>query len=128
MCFRMMMLGLSCALLLGACQQGLNQPITEDPAQEPSDPASVQNIRNLVRTNPAETVRILSARSVSDPAMLNDLGVALDMLDRHQEAQAVYQKALLLRPGMASATNNLALSLSLSKADGEPPQRSGNKR
>ena len=35
----------------------------------------------------------------NDAAAFNDLGIALDLQDRHDEAQAAYQAALTQRPG-----------------------------
>ncbi len=40
-------------------------------------------------------------------------GIALDMLGRHDEAQAAYRAALLQSPNLVSAQNNLAMSLML---------------
>jgi Flp pilus assembly protein TadD len=42
--------------------------------------------------------------------------VALDLQDRHDEAQAAYQAALARRPGMTAAQVNLGLSLALTGA------------
>ena len=43
----------------------------------------------------------------NDAAALNDLGIALDLQDRHDEAQVAYQAALVHRPGMIAAQVNL---------------------
>lgn len=106
------LIGLAAPLLLAACQQPDMPPVAD--TLRPSDPpASLDNVRALVRANPSEAVRVLSARPSSDPALVNDLGVALDVLGKHRQAQAAYHEALLMQPGMRSATNNLALSLAL---------------
>lgn len=52
----------------------------------------------------------------NDVAALNDLGIALDLQDRHEEAQGVYQSALAQHPGMHAAQVNLGLSLALAGA------------
>jgi Flp pilus assembly protein TadD len=49
---------------------------------------------------------------------MNDLGVARDMQAHHAQAQEAYRKALAISPDLASARQNLGLSLALSgKAD-----------
>lgn len=57
--------------------------------------------------------RSLSARPDDVRAMTNK-AVALDVLHRHSEAQALYRKALARAPGDIAITNDLALSLMLS--------------
>ena len=52
----------------------------------------------------------------NDVAALNDLGIALDLQERHEEAQAAYQSALAQRPGMRAAQVNLGLSFALGGA------------
>ena len=113
--FSLLVSAFSFAVLLGGCQQGGGVGLSgASPAVQSQDAAAVlQNGRRLVRTDPAEAVRVLSAAPTSDPAVLNDLGVALDLMGRHQEAQEAYREALLLRPGMRSAAANLALSQAL---------------
>jgi Flp pilus assembly protein TadD len=49
-----------------------------------------------------------------DPRVLVNRGVALDLLERHAEAQACYRAVLATAPRHLSARNNLALSLALS--------------
>ncbi len=49
-----------------------------------------------------------------DAAGLSSLGVALDMLGRHDEAQDAYERALRMAPGDLDVATNLAISLSLS--------------
>ncbi|MGP1393934.1 MAG: tetratricopeptide repeat protein [Inquilinaceae bacterium] len=51
------------------------------------------------------------------PFVLNSLGVALDLLGRHEDAQARYRDGLDLTPGDLDLRSNLALSLSLAGAD-----------
>lgn len=51
------------------------------------------------------------------PFVLNSLGVALDLLGRHEDAQARYRDGLNLTPGDLDLRSNLALSLSLGGAE-----------
>jgi len=55
---------------------------------------------------------VLAARPDDMRALVNK-GVALDLLGRHDEAQALYQKALALAPGDATILNDMALSMLL---------------
>jgi Flp pilus assembly protein TadD len=71
----------------------------------------------------AETIfRGVLASDPRDTAALTDLGVALDLQERHTEAQGYYATALALNPDLTAARVNLALSLALSgnaaKAEG----------
>ena len=53
---------------------------------------------------------------------LNDLGIARDLLGRHQDAQAAYRQAIGLEASMSGAQVNLALSLAMSgRADDAAP-------
>lgn len=54
------------------------------------------------------------ARKPDDIDALNGLGVAFDLQQRHDQAQAYYYQVLSLAPSDAHAHNNLALSLLLS--------------
>jgi Flp pilus assembly protein TadD len=49
-----------------------------------------------------------------DPAVLTDLGIALDLQGHHLEAQNFYRRALAVNPALSSAHVNLGLSLALS--------------
>ena len=51
-----------------------------------------------------------------DAALLNILGVALDLTGHHAQAQDRYRQSLENRPDVASVRNNLGLSLALSGA------------
>ena len=51
-----------------------------------------------------------------DAASLNDLGIALDLQEKHDEAQAQYHAALERQPAMIAARVNLGLSLALGGA------------
>jgi Flp pilus assembly protein TadD len=67
--------------------------------------------------NPALGVQTLSAALASRPddmKALVDKAVALDMLQRHEEAQGLYRQALALAPGDVTISSDLALSLMLS--------------
>ncbi len=57
-----------------------------------------------------------------DAASLSSLGVALDMLGRHEEARDTYERALRLAPGDLDVATNLAISLSLSDRHEEAVQ------
>src|SRR4051794_15232935 len=55
---------------------------------------------------------VLGTEPENIPA-LNGLGVALDMLGRHDEAQTAYRQVLAIAPGDMIASNNLGHSLTL---------------
>ncbi len=57
--------------------------------------------------------RAVLANDPHNTAALTDLGVALDMQERHKDAQALYNQALAINPDMTSARVNLALSMAL---------------
>jgi Flp pilus assembly protein TadD len=105
-----------CALT--ACQQmmpmhptdGASVPVAENAA------AVSPAVRLLIRTDPAEAVRQLSRIPSPSPAVLNNLGVALDLTGQHRQAQAAYREALAAQPGLQEPMNNLALSLALQRA------------
>lgn len=66
---------------------------------------------------PAAAVVSLSAalgQKPDDVKAVVDKAVALDILQRHEEAQGLYRQALGLMPGDAAISNDLALSLMLS--------------
>lgn len=71
----------------------------------------------IMAGNPGTAVQTLSAALAAKPddskAMV-DKAVALDILQRHQEAQGLYRQALMLSPGDPTTSNDLALSLMLS--------------
>jgi Flp pilus assembly protein TadD len=54
-------------------------------------------------------------KAPQDPRTLVDCGVALDLLQRHAEAQASYRAALQVAPRDAGARSDLALSLALTQ-------------
>jgi Flp pilus assembly protein TadD len=58
--------------------------------------------------------RAILADAPHNPIVLNDLGYALDLQDRHKEAQTYYVEALASDPNRLSVRVNLALSLALS--------------
>ena len=62
------------------------------------------------------------ARSPHDAAALTDLGVALDLQERHKEAQVAYTEALATNADLTSTRVDLALSLAL---DGNPLKAEG---
>ena len=100
---------------LTACQQMTNTPLADD-ASGPTtqnSAALTPATRLLIRTAPAEAVRQLSHLPSPSAAVLNNLGVALDLEGQHQQAQAAYRQALSAQPGLPAAMNNLALSIAL---------------
>jgi len=66
-----------------------------------------------------------SQRDPRNAVAWNDLGIARDLLGRHQEAQAAYRQAVDLDASMTGAQVNLAMSLAMTgRADGAaPPSR-----
>jgi Flp pilus assembly protein TadD len=60
------------------------------------------------------TFREVLASNPSNPAALTDLGVALDLQERHQEAQANYKAAMDIDPNLTSARVDMAVSLAIS--------------
>jgi len=61
-------------------------------------------------------------RDPRNAVALNDLGIARDLLGRHQEAQAAYRRAIGLDASMKGAQVNLALSLAMAgRADDATP-------
>jgi len=61
-------------------------------------------------------------RQPHNAVALNDLGIARDLLGRHQDAQAAYRQAIGLEALMSGAQVNLALSLAMSgRADDAAP-------
>jgi Flp pilus assembly protein TadD len=58
--------------------------------------------------------RAVLANTPNDAAALTDLGVTLDLQERHKEAQAAYTAAINANPDLTSARVNLGLSLALS--------------
>jgi Flp pilus assembly protein TadD len=66
--------------------------------------------------------RAALANEPKSTAAMTDLGVSLDLQERHKEAQALYTAALALNPDLTAARVNLALSMALAgdakKAEG----------
>ena len=60
--------------------------------------------------------RRASEAAPDDAASMNDLGIALDLQEKHDEAQAAYHAALARQPAMIAAQVNLGLSLALGGA------------
>jgi Flp pilus assembly protein TadD len=87
-------------------------------AADPANPdAQIGLGRTLVRSDPhGAEVAFLAALAVQPDNVLalNDLGIARDMLGRHEEAQAAYRQALALSPESSDVQTNLGLSLALS--------------
>jgi Flp pilus assembly protein TadD len=94
-------------------------------AVDPDDAeARLASARLALAADPAEAERLLRGLLSSKPrqaagratqaAALNDLGIALDRLGRHAEAQESYRAAIAADTGMTAAMANLGLSLALS--------------
>jgi Flp pilus assembly protein TadD len=107
----------------GDAQTALQQP---DQAEESyndalrADPHSTLARIGLGRLrladDPSTAEAWFLAASQSDPhnaVAWNDLGIARDMLGRHQDAQAAYRQAIGLDASMHGAQVNLALSLAM---------------
>jgi Flp pilus assembly protein TadD len=73
--------------------------------------------RLALRSNPTEAAewfgKVLETHR-DDPAALNDLGIAEDLLGQHAAAQVNYRKALNVQPDLSAAQVNLGLSLAVS--------------
>jgi Flp pilus assembly protein TadD len=85
------------------------------------DPGSVRANTGMgklqLRANPAAAADYFERGLKTDPkniVLLNDLGVSLDLLNRHAEAQDAYRRALAIRPDDTPTTVDLALSLAMS--------------
>lgn len=87
-------------------------------AIDPEDPAANAGLgRILLQSDPHAAERLLRValrRRPDDPVVLANLGVALDLQQRHVEAQAEYRRALQIAPSSAATKTNLGLSLALS--------------
>ena len=87
-----------------------------------TDPKQLDLLRTLgavqvMAGEPSQALQTLSRVLTNQPEDIKALvnkAVALDMLHRHPEAQALYGKALAQSPGDVAASNDLALSLLLS--------------
>lgn len=84
---------------------------------QPNDGEALRGLGNaqigLGQPNAAlETLETVTGRE-ENPSVLNSIGVAQDLLGRHGEARATYQKALALAPTDLDLASNLALSNSL---------------
>jgi Flp pilus assembly protein TadD len=66
--------------------------------------------------------RAVLATSPHDAGALTDLGVTLDLQERHKEAQAAYTAAIAANPDLTSTRVDMGLSLALS---GEPLKAEG---
>jgi Flp pilus assembly protein TadD len=58
--------------------------------------------------------RAVVANAPNNAAALTDLGVTLDLQERHKEAQAAYTAAMIANPDLVSPRVNMGLSLALS--------------
>ncbi len=70
-----------------------------------------------LRTDPVRAEKVLLEvldHDSQDAAALNNLGVCRNLQGKHAEAQEAYRRALEAQPALASARENLGLSLALS--------------
>jgi hypothetical protein len=114
----------------GDAQTALHQP---DPAAVSytdalrADPHSALARIGLGRLrladDPSAAEALFFEASQSDPhnaAAWNDLGIARDLLGRHEDAQAAYRQAIGLDASMRSAQVNLAMSLAIADRADDP--------
>lgn len=87
-------------------------------AVKPDDPAANLGLgRVMLRRDPHAAERMFRKALASrpeDPVLLSNLGVALDLQERHVEAQTAYRQSLRAAPDVAATKANLGLSLALS--------------
>ncbi len=72
----------------------------------------------VIEGQAGEALKYLQSAAASDernPQLSKALGIAYDLLGRHEDAQMEYGRGLDLVPGDASLMNNLALSFALSE-------------
>jgi len=116
----------SCGALSPEMSQQILHPSTSETASSAHQPAPASDEtaallkkgRAQLARHEAEPARatfanVLTVAPTSVPA-LNGLGLALDMLGRHDEAQTTYRQVLENVPDDIVARNNLGLSLTLS--------------
>ncbi len=73
--------------------------------------------RIRLATAPAEAISLFEEVLQTEPrnvTVLNDLGIAYDLLGQHDEAQGIYRRIDAISPNMTAARVNLALSLAMS--------------
>ena len=73
--------------------------------------------RALIRSDPSGAEAAFLGVTTRDPgnqAAWNDIGIARDLLGRHDEAQVAYRRALAVAPEGQDVAGNLGLSLALS--------------
>jgi Flp pilus assembly protein TadD len=87
-------------------------------AVKPADAAANGGLaRIMIRRDPHAAERLLRTALASRPddaVLLANLGVALDLQDRHVEAQTAYRQSLRVAPNSTATKTNLGLSLALS--------------
>ena len=105
-----------------AAENDYRKALSIDPG---STPAQIGLAKLAMRDDAREAERLsraIGARSPHDAAALTDLGVALDLQERHKEAQTYYTQALATNADLTSTRVDLALSLAL---DGDPMRAEG---
>ena len=109
----------------GSAEAALNERLHASPALDVADEAALRRALarlHIVAGQPAQALLecdALLARDHADIAATVDKGVALDLLGRHEEAQALYRRVLEASPDDAAVRNDLALSVALQGRIGE---------
>ncbi|MGF1467008.1 MAG: tetratricopeptide repeat protein [Sandaracinaceae bacterium] len=83
-----------------------------DEARPPASPAVLEAERLLASGEAEAAARVLReavAESPTDGRALLDLGLALEMQGRVEDAEAAYERATEAAPGLAEASNNLGV-------------------
>ena len=100
-------------------EAALNERLHSSPAPSAADATALRRALarlHIVAGRPADAVvecDALLARNSGDLAATVDKAVALDLLGRHAEAQALYRRALEVEPDDATVRSDLALSVAL---------------
>ncbi len=103
----------------GSAEAALTERLHAAPALDAADEAALRRALarlHIVAGQPAQALLecdALLARDHGDTAATVDKAVALDLLGRHEEAQALYREALQKTPDDAAVRNDLALSVAL---------------
>lgn len=103
----------------GSAEAALNERLHASPVLDSADEAALRRALarlHIVAGQPSQALLecdALLARDRGDQAAIVDKGVALDLLGRHEEAQALYRQALEKAPDDAAVRSDLALSVAL---------------
>jgi Flp pilus assembly protein TadD len=105
-----------------AATQSYTEALRADPDSVPAR-IGLGRLRLADDPTAAETLFVeVLRRSPRNAVALNDLGIARDLLGRHEDAQAAYRQTIGIDPSMNGARVNLALSLAMvGRADDAAP-------